>query len=141
MASEGKCGITVKNAETGAWIVGGFCMGLRGEEMLLIEFAGTAKNIENLNDPTEPHFVFVISGRTKRNQLSGAKFGIPCVGTTEGTHLRPVRWVKRLVRLKRAVGTRGGRLFIRKLVPAKLYENSKMLFRLTRMSPGAYPSH
>ncbi len=27
-------------AEMGTWIIGGFCVGLRGEEMLLIEFAG-----------------------------------------------------------------------------------------------------
>jgi hypothetical protein len=76
-----------KTAEMGAWIIGGFCTGLRGEEMLLIEYAGTAKSIENLNDPKEPHFTFVISGRTKGNQLSGAKFGVPCVGTSEGTHI------------------------------------------------------
>jgi hypothetical protein len=88
------------------------------------------QNIENLNDPNEPHFVFVISGRTKGNQLSGAKFGIPCVGTTKGTDLRPGRWVKRLVGLKQAVGTRGGRLFTRKLVPAKLYEFENDFFVL-----------
>jgi hypothetical protein len=114
----------------GAWIVWGFCTGLRGEEVLLIEFAGTAKNIENLNDPNEPHFVFVISGRTKGNQLSGAKFGIPCVGMTDGTYLRPGRWVKRLVGLKRGAGIRGGRLFTRKLVPVRLYEFENDFFVL-----------
>jgi hypothetical protein len=29
---------------------------LRGEEMLLIEYAGTAKSLENILDPKEPHF-------------------------------------------------------------------------------------
>ena len=38
--------------------------------MLLIEYAGTAKSVSNLDDPKEPHFTFVISGRTKGNQLS-----------------------------------------------------------------------
>jgi hypothetical protein len=119
-----------KTAEMGAWIIGGFCTGLRGEEMLLIEYAGTAKSIENLNDPKEPHFTFVISGRTKGNQLSGAKFGVPCVGTTEGTHIRPGRWVKRLVEIKRAAGVRGGRLFARKLAPARLFEFENDFFTL-----------
>jgi hypothetical protein len=36
-----------KTAEMEAWIVGGFCTGLRGEEMLLIEYAGTAKSVDN----------------------------------------------------------------------------------------------
>jgi hypothetical protein len=98
--------------------------------MLLIEFSGTAKSIENLNDANEPHFVFVISGRTKGNQLSRANFGIPCVETTEGTQLRPGRWVKRLVGMKRTTGNRGGRLFTRKLVPAKLYEFENDFFVL-----------
>ena len=119
-----------KVAEMGSWFVGGFCTGLRGEEMLLIEYAGTAKSVSNLDDPKEPHFTFVISGRTKGNQLSGAKFGVPCVGTTEGTHIRPVRWVKRLVLLKEGMGMRGGRLFSRKLAPARLFEFENDFFLL-----------
>ena len=98
--------------------------------MLLIEYADTAKSIANLNDPKEPHFTFVISGRTKGNQLSGAKFGVPCVGTTEGTNIRPGRWVKRLVEIKRAGGVRGGRLFARKLAPARLFEFENDFFTL-----------
>jgi hypothetical protein len=45
--------------------------------MLLIEFAGTANSLKHMNDAL-PHFVLVILGRTKGNQLSGSKFGIPC---------------------------------------------------------------
>jgi hypothetical protein len=119
-----------KTAEMGAWIVGGFCTGLRGEEMLLIEYAGTAKSVDNVTSENEPYFTFVISGRTKGNQLSGAKFGVPCVGTTEGTHLRPGKWVKRLVESKKAAGVRGGRLFTRKLLPAKLFEFENDFFTL-----------
>ena len=98
--------------------------------MLLIEFAGTAKSIDNLDDPREPHFTFVISGRTKGNQLSGAKFGVPCVGTTKGTHLRPGRWIQRLVAVKQREGIRGGRLFVQKLRPARLFEFENDFFVL-----------
>jgi hypothetical protein len=100
-------------------------MGLRGDEMLLIEYAGTAKSVENLEDLKEPHFTFVILGRTKGNQLLGVKFAVPCVGITKGTSIRPGQWIKRLVELKKAAGVWGGRLFTRKLSPLKLfkYEN------------------
>jgi hypothetical protein len=70
-----------KIAEMGVWFIGGFCVGLRGEEMLLIEFAGTSNSLRHMNDSL-PHFVLVISGQTKGNQLSGSKFGIPCVSVT-----------------------------------------------------------
>jgi hypothetical protein len=65
-------------AEMGVWFVGGFCMGLRGEEMVRIELAGTANNVKHLNDAMNAHFKFIMLGRTKGNQLSGAKFGVPC---------------------------------------------------------------
>jgi hypothetical protein len=108
-------------AEIGAWFLGGFCTGLRGEEMPLIELAGTANSLKHLRD-NEPYFVFVITGRTKGNRLAGAKFGVPCVSITEGTHLKPGRWVERLVKVLHESGRRGGRLFERKLKPTKLME-------------------
>jgi hypothetical protein len=117
-------------AEMGVWFIGGFCVGLRGEEMLLIEFAGTAKSLQHMADVKTPHFVLVVSGRTKGNQLSGSKFGIPCVGVTEGTHLRPGIWLERLVALMKADGTKGGRLFRRHLTPSKLYEFEHDFFTL-----------
>jgi hypothetical protein len=94
-------------AEMRVWFIGGFCIGLRGEEMLLIEFAGTSNSLKHMNDPL-PHFLLVILGRTEGNQLSGSKFGIPCVSVTEGTHLRPGIWVARLVPLMKAEGVTGG---------------------------------
>jgi hypothetical protein len=109
-------------AEMGAWYIGGFCTGLRGEEMLLIELAGTANSLVHLVDVKNAHFVYVISGRTKGDQTSGAKFGIPCCPITEGTHLRPGRWVKRLVDVIHAKGRRTGRLFNRRLKHSKLQE-------------------
>jgi hypothetical protein len=43
-------------AEMGAWFVAGFCTGIRGEEKLLIEFAGTAKSLKHLLDAVDPPF-------------------------------------------------------------------------------------
>jgi hypothetical protein len=117
-------------AEMGVWfIVGGFWVGLRGKEMLLIEFAGTSNSLKHMNDPL-PHFVLVILGRTKGNQLSGSKFGIPCVSVTEGTHLRPWIWVAWLVPLMKGEGVAGGRLFQRVLTPSKLFEFEHDFFTL-----------
>ena len=67
--------------------------------MLLIELGGTANSLVHLGASKNAHFVFVITGRTKGDQSSGAKLGVPCVGVTEGTNLRPGRWIKRLVKV------------------------------------------
>jgi hypothetical protein len=109
-------------AEMGVWFVGGFCTGLRGEEMVRIELAGTANNVRHLNDAVNAHFKFMILGRTKGNHLSGAKFGVPCVPVTTGTNLRPGRWVKRLIEKLHGSGRHSGRLFSRKLATPKLHE-------------------
>jgi hypothetical protein len=109
-------------SEMGSWFLGGFCTGLRGEEMLLIELAGTANSLRHLNDEVDAHFKFSILGRTKGNQLSGAKFGVPCVPVTSGTNLRPGRWIKRLVDTLHATGKRSGRLFSRRLATPKMHE-------------------
>jgi hypothetical protein len=53
-----------KVADMGAWFVVGFCTGMRGEEMPLIEFAGTAQSLKHLNEPRN-YFNNVVSGRTK----------------------------------------------------------------------------
>jgi hypothetical protein len=110
-------------AEMGTWFCGGFCTGLRGEEMVRIEYAGTANSVEKwMSKGTDAYFMFVVSGRSKGNQVSGSKFSVPCVGTTEGTNLRPGRWVQRLVKLMKGAGTRSGRLFQRKLNPPRMCE-------------------
>jgi hypothetical protein len=96
--------------------------------MLLIELAGTANSLVHMDDAKDAHFVFVVSGRTKANQKTGAKFGVPCVPITEGTHLRPGRWVKRLVNMINGRGRRGGRLFARRLVKSKLMEFENDIF-------------
>ena len=90
----------LRAAEMGVWFLVGFCSGLRGEEMLLIELAGTAQDLRHLSDPRLPHFVLAISGKTKGNQLNGAKFGVPVVGQTSRTNLKPGKWIQRLCGLR-----------------------------------------
>jgi hypothetical protein len=119
-------------AEMGTWFISGFCSGLRGEEMLLIELAGTTKSLKFLSDPICPHFILVITGLTKGNQKGGAKFGVPIVARTKGTFLQPGKWIKRLCEARATKGDKGGRLFKRQLVPARLYEFEEDFFRLLR---------
>jgi hypothetical protein len=95
-------------AEIRFWFVVGFCLGFRGEEMLLIEEAGTRRSLRNLSAPLEYFSVCITTGRTKGQQVLGSKFEIPCVGKTGGTGLRPVLWTKRLVDVRRKMKTTGG---------------------------------
>jgi hypothetical protein len=90
--------------------------------MLQIKLAGTANSLKHLDDAKDAHFVFVVLGRTKGNCLSGAKFRVPCVPVTQGTHLRPGCWIKRLVKNLHTSGKRSGRLFARRLHVSKLQE-------------------
>jgi hypothetical protein len=91
--------------------------------MVRIEFAGTAKSMDKcLGLEIDPHFMFVVTGRTKGNQLSGAKFSVSCVSKTEGTHLQPGRWARRLIDVLRTAGVRTGRLFQHKLNPPRMSE-------------------
>jgi hypothetical protein len=55
-------------AEMGmVWFVVGFCSGLQGEYMILIEQASTVNSLSHLKD-AEPWFKVVVSGPTKGNQ-------------------------------------------------------------------------
>ena len=120
-------------AEMGAWFMAGFCSGLRGEEMLLIELAGTTRELVHLLDPSLPHFLLAISGRTKGNQLSGAKFSVPIVARTSRSNLQPGKWVKRLCDLRReGLGAMVGRLFRRQLNPTRLLEFEGDFYRLLK---------
>jgi hypothetical protein len=113
-------------------MMGGFCTGLRGEEMLLIDMFGTATSIQRLMKDTalDPHFKLVVIGRTKGVQQDGKAFGIPCVKVTSATGLRPGVWVQRLVDIKRVAGENHGKLFVRKLRPAKLMEFEEDFFKV-----------
>jgi hypothetical protein len=111
-------------SEMGTWISGGVCTGLGGEEMLLIDIFGTAKSVTKCmrTDSPDPHFKFVIIGRTKGVQEDGYKFAIPCVKVTTGTHLRPGVWLEHLLEVKKELGQTHGKLFSRNLRRAKLCE-------------------
>jgi hypothetical protein len=66
--------------ELGAWMMGGFCTGLRGEEMLLIYKFGTVTSIQTrlMKDTApDPHFKLVVIGRTKGVQQDGKSFWYP----------------------------------------------------------------
>ena len=124
--------IRLQTAEMGVWFIAGFCSGLRGEEMPLIELAGTSNSLQFLTDHDCLHLILVITGRTKGNQLGGAKFGVPIAATTTGSNLQPGKWVKRLCDLKRAKGHTTGRLLKRNLTMPRLYEFEHDFFRLLR---------
>jgi hypothetical protein len=117
-------------AEMGTWFIVGFCSGLRGEEMLLVELAGTARDLVFLADVVCPHFILVVSGRTKGNQLSGAKLGVPIAARTEGTNLLPGKWIQQLVKIMTVKNDTRGRLFRRNLSPTRLFEFEFDFFRL-----------
>jgi hypothetical protein len=119
-------------SEMGTWLIGGVCTGLRGEEMLLIDLFGTAKSVAQFMkvDAPDPHFKFVILGRTKGVQEDGHKFAIPCVKETQGTHLRPGIWLERLICVKREMEQTHGRLFQRSLRKAKLCEFEDDFYRM-----------
>ena len=115
----------LKIAQLAVWFICGFCTGLRGEEMLMIELAGTADRLRFLETPVnadEPYFELRIRGRTKSVQMSGSNFGLPCVAVTGHSKLQPGRWIKRLVQTIHAQGRRTGRLFERKLRIPRLVE-------------------
>ncbi len=59
--------------EMGTWISGGVCT------MLLIDSCGTAKSVDRFmkRDCIDPHFKFVMLGRTKGAQEDGHKFRNP----------------------------------------------------------------
>lgn len=83
-------------AMMGCWFSSGFCSGLPGEEMLLLELKGAYKSLDQLIHPRNgcpPHYTLYLAGVTKGNRISGAKFGVPIVETTEGSGLEPGLWV------------------------------------------------
>ncbi len=106
-------------AELGVWFIVGFCCGMRGEKMLLLEVAGTRNSLNTILGERE-FFKIVLSGRTKGNQISGTKFSFPCVNITSGTGLTPGIWMKRLIDIRVKEGDKSGRIFFRGVNPTKL---------------------
>lgn len=109
-------------AEMAVWYVVGFCSGLRGEEMPLIELTGTARSLKFLEEEEDPHFLLRLKGRTKGMLLAGSGFEIPIVAITGTSNLEPGKWMKRLVNMIFEEGRTGGKLFQRRFKPAKLIE-------------------
>ena len=116
-------------AEMGVWFIVGFCCGLRGEEMMLIELAGTRNSLENMVGG-QGHFKLVLSGRTKGNQVSGSKFSFPCVNVTSGTGLNPGVWIRRLVTIRNEEKDTVGRLFFRGTSPSRLNQYETDFFEV-----------
>ena len=106
-------------AELGVWFIVGFCCGMRGEEMLLLELAGTRNSLEGMLEG-QGYFKVVLSGRTKGNQISGSKFSLPCVNITSGTGLEPGVWMRRLIDIRSEESDNSGRIFFRGVTPTKL---------------------
>lgn len=117
-------------AEMGVWFIVGFCSGLRGEEFPLVELAGTANSLKFLTSLPTPHFCLVISGRTKGNRNSGARFELPIASITRGTHLQPGKWIKRLIEIIHSEGRTQGRLMQRTLCPPQPCEFQDDFFTL-----------
>ena len=84
-----------KIVEMGVWLSGGFCSGLRGEEMLLIESKVTLESIKHL-DEKDAFYRLVIKGRTKGSQVGGSGFMLPVVDVTEKTEISNGVWMRRL---------------------------------------------
>jgi len=104
----------LKIAQQGTWYTAGFCSALRGEEMVMMELAGTRSSIKFLSKPLgtlKPHFDLVVAGRTKGCRISGAKFKIPICGTTEFSKIRPGIWITRLCSILTRQGRTHGYLF------------------------------
>lgn len=108
-------------AELGYIFIVGFCTGLRGEELMLVELAGTRNSFQHLLDDPG-YFTLVLTGRTKGNKISGSKVGFPCAGITRGNNLNPGRWVQRLVNIRCGENDGSGRLLYRRLIPGRVSE-------------------
>ena len=129
-------------AMMGLWFIGGYCGGLRGEEMVLLELEGTAASLKNLKKPPPglpPHFDLVVSGLTKGNRLSGAKFKIPCVALTQGSGLRPGRWALRHVLMERISKRKNGRLFTMARPNGKLFEFDDQFYGVLEAIQALHP--
>ena len=129
-------------AMLGLWFCGGFCTGMRGEEMPLIELEGTFASLKNIHSPPPglpPHFELVVSGSTKDNRLAGAKFAIPCMAVTSGSGLTPGIWAIRCCNMQRLAGHRNGRLFTMNQPNGKLCEFEQAFYTVLEEVQGRRP--
>ena len=124
----------------GTWMIGGFCTGVRGEEKLWFELAGTLTSLIYLTNPgpnLPPHFEFFLSGPTKDNRNSGVKMQIPCCAVT-ASGLTPGFFVQRQCALMQELG-KTGRLFQKNLAQPKLSEFEEDYFSLLEAVQNSRP--
>ena len=134
--------------QTGAWFVIGFCASLRGEEMLLIELAGTLESLTRLSNPPDgmvPHFRVVISGPTKNNRLTGNKFTLPIAAVTEKGHIQAGFWIACYAASLKRIGRKDGPLFKRNKKYPKLSEFEDNFYHALEMAraekEGLFPTN
>lgn len=85
-----------------------FCLGLRGEEMLLIDIAGCRKHIEETRAHSTPHVIVALWGRFKQ-QPGECHHLMPVVDRTV-SGLRPGEWLVRLLGCLERQGVVNGKL-------------------------------
>lgn len=107
-------------ARTGAWFLSALCSGLRGEEMLLLDFKGTETSLKFLMVSYCPHFELVVIGPIEGYRNNGTKFKIPVASVTEGNHLMAGCWMKRYIEIISILGYKPKRLFFSTNTSAKL---------------------
>ena len=81
----------------GLWYTLGFSIGLRGEEMLIIERAATLRSLVYLepNRHETPHLRAVMNGATKGRREMGATVSIPCAGESQRSKIPTGKWASR----------------------------------------------
>jgi hypothetical protein len=95
-------------SEMGVLFVICFCLGLRGEEVLLIDIAGCRKNIEATRAHARPHVLIALWGRFK--QTPGECYHLMPVVEKTASGLRAGDWLARLLESLERQGITSGKL-------------------------------
>lgn len=96
-------------SEMGVLFVICFCLGLRGEEVLLIDIAGCRKNITETRAHTRPYVLVALWGRFK--QTPGECYHLMPVVEKTASGLRAGEWLARLLGVLDRLGVQNGKLF------------------------------
>jgi hypothetical protein len=95
-------------AELGFIFVVGFCTGLRGEELMMIDLAGCLKHQSEALAHKTPHVVIALWGRFKG--VKGEAYHLMPVVQKTATGLRPGDWFERLLSVLKEAGLRNGKV-------------------------------
>lgn len=129
-------------SRTANWFTIGFCASLRGEEMPLIELAGTKESLQYLDHPPQgvvPHFRVVFAGPTKNNRISGSKFFLPIAAVTEGTGIQAGKWFRRFIGHIDVTRRRTGALFQKLREIPKMFEFEEDFFSAIELTVATRP--